>query len=246
MDYAVGNSDNKFSFIIDTGSGTTLLNEVRCRTPGCKTRKAYDSHSSSNYVPFGKLVRINYAKGGVTIEIGKDDFYFDDLKITNQEFGVILNEEGLFQSASYDGIVGFSYPTLSDNTKPFFDRIIEMKVLPKNIFSMYLSRSGTDSNPSMMFLGGWDKKYIAGPIKYHSVVRRSWWTLSLEKVLLNGRDTGICDSSTDCMIIMDSGSSLMATPPWALNTLLSKISSHSTCKNINRFPVITFVIDSVH
>jgi len=48
------------------------------------------------------------------IELGKDDFYFCDLKIAEQEFGSIIDESGVFGSASYDGILGLSYPVLSD------------------------------------------------------------------------------------------------------------------------------------
>lgn len=44
------------------------------------------------------------------IELGKDNFYFNGLKISNQEFGVIIKERGLFGQASYDGIMGLSYP----------------------------------------------------------------------------------------------------------------------------------------
>lgn len=245
VDVAVGNSQEKFTFIIDTGSGTTLLNEKRCNTFGCHSRKAFDSKSSKQYVPFGKLIRINYAKGGVTIEIGKDDFYFEDLRITNQEFGVILKEDGLFQAASYDGIIGFSYPTLSDSTKPFFDRIIEMRVLPKNVFSMYLSRDRKHGK-SKLFLGGYDSSLIDGPIKYHPVVKKSWWTLKLDQVLVNNQDSGLCGETRECQIIMDTGSSLMATPPWALNTLLSQISRYSDCRNVKGFPDITFVIGGEH
>ncbi len=241
IDVSVGNPQDKYTFIIDTGSGTTLLNEKRCSTFGCRSRKSFDSKSSKQYVPFGKLIRINYAKGGVTIEIGKDDFFFQDLRITNQEFGVILKEDGLFQAASYDGIIGFSYPTLSDSTKPFFDRIIEMGVLPKNIFSMYLSRD-RDVKKSKLFLGGYDSSLIDGPIKYHPVVKKSWWTLKLDRVLIANQDSGLCGEVRPCQIIMDTGSSLMATPPWALNTLLSQISRYSDCRNINGFPDITFVI----
>lgn len=53
---------------------------------------------------------------------------------------------------------------------------------------------------------------------------------------------------------MDTGSSLMATPPWALNPFLgklimnefnfsAKLRSFSNCYNIEKFPVITYVIN---
>ena len=87
------------------------------------------------------------------IEIGMEDFQFCDLEIENQEFGSIIDESGVFGEASYDGILGLSYPVLSDQTKPFFDRIIELVVLPHNIFSVYLSREKNGNN-SRLLLGG--------------------------------------------------------------------------------------------
>ncbi len=52
-----------------------------------------------------------------------------------------------------------------------------------------------------------------GKLHFHKVVRKSWWTLNLEKVFINNQDTGLCGSKTSCEIIMDTGASLMATPP---------------------------------
>lgn len=103
---AVGTPDNLFSFIVDTGSGTTLLNDQRCGSPDCRHRNQFDAQKSQSYRSFGKLVRINYAKGGVIIELGKDDFFYEDLKITDMEFGSILQEEGLFDSVRLLLIVG--------------------------------------------------------------------------------------------------------------------------------------------
>ena len=84
------------------------------------------------------------------------------------EFGSIITEDGVFNQASYDGILGLSYPSLSDSTLPFFDRIIQKEVLPHNIFSIYLSR---DKHVSFMYLGGYDKNFFSGPIQYHKVIR---------------------------------------------------------------------------
>lgn len=66
---------------------------------------------------------------------------------------------------------------------------------------------------SRLFLGGYDEDLIQKPISYHKVIRKSWWTLSLDKLLINGKDSGFCDEDIKCEIIMDTGASLMATPP---------------------------------
>lgn len=101
---------------------------------------------------------------------------------------------------------------------------MEMHTLEQNIFSFYMGRGQLDK--SKFFIGGYDKNYFSGQLIYHPVIRKTWWTLRLDAVLLNGRDTGLCNSKTKCEIIMDTGSSLMATPPWALDPLLEKLSKY--------------------
>lgn len=187
-------------------------------------------------------MEIQYAKGGVLIELGEDDFFFSDLKIDSQQFGSIIQEEGVFGSASYDGILGLSYPALSDQTKPFFDRIIELKILPFNLFSIYLSRVH-GQNDSKLFLGGYSEKFYEGEIVFHKVIRKTWWTLRLSKVLINQVDSGLCSEETECEIIMDTGASLMATPPSMYESFVEKVTKEGQCSDYKSFPEITFVID---
>ena len=42
---------------------------------------------------------------------------------------------------------------------------------------------------------------------------------------------------------MDTGASLMATPPDIYSQFMDKISQFSDCDDINKFPIITFIID---
>lgn len=88
--FAVGNKGEEFSFILDTGSGTTLLNDYRCESEGCTKRKRFNSQASPTWKSYGRMVRINYARGGVVIELGRDNFYFGNLLISEQQFGVII------------------------------------------------------------------------------------------------------------------------------------------------------------
>jgi hypothetical protein len=80
------------------------------------------------------------------------------------------------------------------------------------------------------------------------VVKKTWWTLALDQVLIGDVDIGLCDSKSEgeeCKIIMDSGSSLLATPPKMLSPFLKEISKYSHCGEINKYPIITFVINGV-
>ena len=351
--------------IIDTGSGCTLLNDIRCQSQNCLKRKGYDI-SKRGYTPpqtdlssteEPKEFDIKYAQGEVIMEISEDYFYFGEKKVI-QEFGLILFEDKIFEKSSFDGILGLSYPELSQSTKPFFDSLMEQGILEKNIFSIYLERrylspeerekgdeleiskeaeeshkgkekiklmKGTmqeqniisdsegflsnlqsifkqnsaivstkrkgnkkssqsilkkaptviknrkdgirvlkkhsghlkqfsqkkvktvetqEKEKSMLILGGWDNSLFSGSLHFHPVVRKSWWTLSLDKVLLDGIDTNFCDKENrPCQIIMDSGASLMATPESVFNSFISKVEPKSFCDDLSKYPRISFIID---
>lgn len=97
---------------------------------------------------------------------------------------------------------------------------------------------------SMLILGGIDESLFSGELHYHPVIRKSWWTLSLDRVLLDGVDSGLCDQDgRRCQIIMDSGASLMATPPQVFNEFMSKVEEKRHCDDLSQYPRISFVID---
>lgn len=63
-------------------------------------------------------------------------------------------------------------------------------------------------------IGGYDKGLLKNDLKYHKVVKKTWWTLRLTKVIIGGVDTKFCNKKDKiCYIIIDTGASLMATPP---------------------------------
>jgi len=102
------------------------------------------------------------------------------------------------------------------------------------------------NDTSLLILGGWDDSLFTGSLNFHPVIRKSWWTLSLDRVLLNDIDTGLCDKEDKkCQIIMDSGASLMATPPQVFNEFMTKIETGQHCDDLSQFPRISFIIDDI-
>lgn len=65
-----------------------------------------------------------------------------NLKIKNQIFGEAVKQPGItFIAAKFDGILGMAFPRISvDKVTPFFDNIMQQKLIEKNIFSFYLNR----------------------------------------------------------------------------------------------------------
>lgn len=75
--------------------------------------------------------------------------------------------------------------------------------------------------------------------------------MNLEKVLVNGIDTGLCNSNSDpskkpCGIIMDSGTSTMSAPYGEhFEKMDSILNSQGRPDNLDSWPKITFIIDSI-
>jgi hypothetical protein len=265
---AVGKPDNFFKVILDTGSTNNLLISKKCQTSGCKQHKQWKQTSDSNAGPAPRVLaksadvedlatdHIKFGSGSVDIEYMTDTWYLSGLKVENQTFGAVVKEESVFEDSAFDGLLGIAYPGLSSGNpaaKPIFDTVIEQKLLKKNVFSLYISRSSKDS--SRFWLGGVNEKYIKGypnhHINYHSVILKSWWTLKLDQILVNGQDTGFCSLtpetlSQSCAIIIDSGTSNMAAPTETLPKFQRILENIGKGKPIKDWPTVTFVIDGKH
>ena len=168
---AVGSQNNFFKFIIDTGSGTMLLNDKKCSSKECCKRKQFDSQNSPSYEPIHQEVRINYGKGFVELEMGKETIFFKEKLIHGMTFGFIVKEDNVFKEASFEGILGLSYPALAEG-EPFFDKLMDLKILPKNIFALYLTKT-INNNKSKLLFGGISEKYYHRPLVYHKVIKKT-------------------------------------------------------------------------
>lgn len=84
-------------------------------------------------------------------------------------------------------------------------------------------------------------------MKYHKVKDGNYyWAIEAEKLLVGGKDTGICKSHSKCSLVIDSGTSLFTGPTKDLKVLLSKLDTGNGCSNLTDLPSITWVIDGAH
>lgn len=192
---------------------------------------------------------IVFGSGSVEYLTYYDSVWLGGLEVKNQGFGGVIEEQDIFEGAAFDGLMGIGYPELDPSAEfsPIFDTIINNKLLEHNVFGLFISRNGYGS--SRFWLGGANKNYIKDQnINYHKVVLKRWWTLRLDKVLVNGIDTKLCstqpsNANQKCGIIMDSGTSTMAVPSNSFSAFKDII--HQTAKenDIKSWPTVTFVID---
>lgn len=104
------------------------------------------------------------------------------------------------------------------NLNPVFDNIIKQKKLDKNMFSFYFNRN-EDSYGSKLILGGVDDSLYTGEINWADVNNKYYWTVTAEKILVGGKDIGLCNN---CNVIADTGTSLITGPTYELSKLLGK------------------------
>lgn len=266
---SVGKKKNTFKFILDTGSTTLLLITDKCMSKGCQEHKSYHASKKAQKLAIKSLTeastekaissmtthKISYAQGFVKYETLIDNFWIGQLLVKGQTFGGVVKEHSVFEQADYDGLVGFSYAALGvpPGITPIFNNVIKQDKLERNIFSLFISREGHKS--SRFWLGGVNLDYVKDGnkdnIMWHDVIKKTWWTLKLDQVLIGNEDSGLCSSdpkaegSHNCAIIMDSGTSSMAAPSQTYRKFMKKLSKIGSINNVRSWPDLTFVINGV-
>jgi len=140
------------------------------------------------------------------------------ITIQNQKFGNVEEEHNIFRS-NYQAIVGLAYPALAQpGVVPVFDNMMKQDLLKDNLFAFYLGSSALGEESDLTF-GYYDKTKFVGKIQWNPVVFRYMYGMRLDDVLIGGRSLGICGSDRDCIVTVDSGSSLLAMPNYAFNVL---------------------------
>jgi hypothetical protein len=85
---------------------------------------------------------------------------------------------------------------------------------------------------------------LDGPVHYHPVIDKYYWTIKAENILLDGKDSGFCPKG--CKVIADTGTSLVTGPYDELMKLLDLTNIDDNCSNLHELPTITFRIDGVN
>ena len=166
-----------------------------------------------------------------------------NIPVYKQAFFEISKEIGeVFSRVKFEGIVGLAFKALSAHkTNPIFDNIIAQNNLKQNIFSFFLSKS-QGSVRSQLILGGFDENLIDGEVVYHDLLEEYYWTIELEKILIDGQDSNLCHK---CKAIIDTGTSLITGPSKAISQFQELIQIDENCKNKESLPEITFVFHGV-
>ena len=110
--------------------------------------------------------------------------------------------------------MGLSFPIASSsNSVPFFDNIINTKVLKHNIFSIFLSE---ENERSSILFGNVEKHNMLTNFTFVDVYSKVYWEIDIDDILINNQTVNFCKNLKEqtgrCGVAIDSGTSLFAAP----------------------------------
>lgn len=247
---SVGEPEQKFTVVFDTGSSNLWIPSKKCTSIACYLHNRYDSKKSRTYVANGTEFDIQYGSGSMSGIISNDQICIGDIVIKEQDFAESIKEPGMaFIMARFDGIMGMGYDTISVNkiVPPFYN-MISQNLVSRRIFSFWLNSVNSEdgkSNGGELVLGGWDDEHIEGEISWHQVVRKGYWEIAFDGI--ESEECGFNLISNTAAI--DTGSSLIVMNEEDAEVINEYIGAKRSptgqyvveCGSIPQLPVLYFV-----
>lgn len=196
----VGSNRDKFNCIFDTGSTNFWLYSTLCKGERLSSRSnhAFDPVASDSFRETTVGCSVQFGSGCLEGFFGTDDAWVggqvldkqgamhESINVRNQVIGVMTKEAVLDES--FDCICGLAYPSMAQGSKkigpPLFDNMMQQSLLNENIFAFYMSLCEEEQRSELTF--GWaDPSRYVGPIVWHPVVHKYFWSLSLDDILVS-------------------------------------------------------------
>jgi hypothetical protein len=235
----IGTPAQTIPVIFDTGSANLWVTSALCKDASCTSHISFNRNKSETWKKLGYGVQVAFGTGEISGEINSDDFGLGNIKIKNQAFGEILNENGdVFAAGKFSGILGLAYPSMAANNQtPVFDSIINQKLLEHNIMTFYYSLN-EDTN-GQISLGFIDEEKYKGKIYYYDVIDQYYWTIGLTDIRYNGESLGLCKNG--CKAVVDTGTTLNTGPSNDIMVLLNKIPIDNDCSGYEKGATISYI-----
>eukprot|EP00743_Colponemidia_sp_Colp-15_P002315 GILK01002510.1.p1 GENE.GILK01002510.1~~GILK01002510.1.p1 ORF type:complete len:415 (+),score=48.30 GILK01002510.1:78-1322(+) len=242
----IGNPPQEFTMIFDTGSSNVWVPSIKCLSHSCQTHRRYDHMKSSTFQPLlmdshVPVFTIRYGTGSIMGELVTDTVTIGNTQVESQVFGSVLEEEGrAFMSSPFSGIVGLGMPSIAvAHSTPLFDHLMQKGVLPKNQFSVYMSNQ--DGMDGALILGGIDPQFVASDWVYADVHGSSYWEILMGDIKVGDVAMNFC-SGDGCRAAVDTGTSMIAGPSAAIESLMHQLGVRSDCSNFHQLPNLKFLI----
>jgi len=183
----VGSQGDILSVVYDTGSTNLWFASTLCKEGPCMRRRRYDPYSSSSYHEGDYDLHVTFGTGELSGQQGIDDVEMAGFTVKQQTFAMIQVEKGsVFDQLDFEGILGLAFPSMSANgVPPFFDQVIDQKLLQKNAVSFYFTKLPTDA--SAVFFGDVDSKLYKGELTSVPVTEEYYWMVGLKDFKIGGK-----------------------------------------------------------
>jgi len=246
---AVGTPPQKLRALFDTGSSNTwvLNSDVYNRT-----NYAYNDTISSTAQSSDQGAEIGFGSGSLEGYFYTDEFTIGEgdgaIHIKDQRFGNVDKQENIF-TGGFEALVGMAYPALAEkNVTPVFDNMMSQHLLKNNLFAFYLTTDDERLDSDLTF-GYYDKTKFTGEIIWHPIQFKYMFGIQLDDIKINGKSLGLCGpngTKKDCMVTVDSGTSYMAMPSWAMEATAKSVPTAFNgleCESNLDFGNLTYVIN---
>ncbi|NXC55866.1 PEPA protein, partial [Aleadryas rufinucha] len=240
---SIGTPPQEFTVVFDTGSSNLWVPSVFCASPACRNHNRFNPAESSTFLSTNDTLFIAYGTGSMTGVLGYDTVNVAGINVHNQIFGLAETEPGdSFYYSPFDGILGLAFPSIaSSGATPVFDNMMIENLVDRHLFSVYLSRDSQGG--SFVLFGAIDPYYTTQGISWIPLSAETYWQITMESVSVNGVPVAC---SFGCQAIVDTGTTLLAVPIRALQTLLSLLGASSSgeisCEATRNLPNLIFRI----
>ncbi|NXY79543.1 PEPA protein, partial [Glareola pratincola] len=241
---SIGTPPQEFTVVFDTGSSNLWVPSVYCSSPACSNHNRFNPADSSTFISTNESLYITYGTGSMSGVLGYDTVTVADIEVINQIFGLAETEPGaFFYYTPFDGILGLAFPSLaSSGATPVFDNMMMQNLVAKDLFSVYLSKDGQSG--SFVLFGAIDPLYTTNGITWIPLSDETYWQIRMDSVSIGGEAIAC---AFGCQAIVDTGTSLLAVPDRALNSILRILGANSngeiSCRAASRLPSIVFHIN---
>ncbi|NWH48431.1 PEPC protein, partial [Fregata magnificens] len=139
---SIGTPPQNFLVLFDTGSSNLWVPSTYCQTPACSNHARFNCSLSSTFSGIRETYTLSYGFGDLSVELGYDTVTIQNIIVTNQEFGLSLDEPSRpFYYLDFDGILGMAYPGVGiSGYNTLMQNMLQQNQLTEPIFSFYYSR----------------------------------------------------------------------------------------------------------
>lgn len=235
--------------VFDTGSTNLWMASVLCKAYPCdEQHTSYDPASSITSEEYldgsSRDIDIMFGTGELKGPLHVDTYHVGPMEVDHQPFAMIREMSGeVFASFPFEGILGLAFPSLSfGGITPFFERVIEKKLLKRNEFAFYLNADS--SRPSALLWGGVDKDLYEGDILMFPVKKAHYWALELVDFRIGNRSLMEDEKhSKTKYLIVDTGTTYFTAPGSIYDEIIATL-QEAPCPQVDSYVPLTYVLRS--